>query len=298
MSTPRVSFVMCVRNAARHLREQLDSMFAQTFGDFEVVLFDDGSTDATRKITASYTDPRLRFEPRPAGNYVERLNQALQLARGEYIARVDGDDITDPNRLAAQVAFLDDHPGIVAVGSVMMEVDPYGVPLGLTDHATGHAKIEKRLLRGSGWAMPQPVTTLRKTAADAIGGYRPEMKWAEDLDFFLRLATIGDLANLPTPLVKYRRHLASNNSTKMDEQNRLKRIILADARRDRGMPTDDFELEPRTDPPAEKRLENWTWNALRNGRPDAARKHAWNRLKMRPAELLSWKLLACAVRGS
>ncbi|MEM6313862.1 MAG: glycosyltransferase [Planctomycetota bacterium] len=298
MPSPRVSFVMCVRNAAAHLREQLDSIFTQTFTDFEVILFDDGSTDGTRAIVESYRDERLRFEPRAAGNYVERLNEALGLAQGEYIARVDGDDITEPTRLAEQVAFLDANPAVAAVGSVMQEVDPHGVPLGLTDHATEHAEIERRLLTGSGWAMPQPVATVRRSAAEAVGGYRPEMQWAEDLDFFLRVATVGNLANLPMPLVRYRRHLKSNNSTKMDEQNRLKKIILADARQARGLPDDYLPETPRTEAPPEKRLELWTWNALRHSRPDVARKHAWQRLKMRPADPTSWKLIACAVRGS
>lgn len=297
MSSPRVSFVMSVRNGAPLLKPQLESLTAQTFRDWELILIDDGSTDATPQVARNHRDDRVRYERREPGNLVDRFNEGIALARGELIARVDGDDVTMPTRLEEQVAFLDANPQVVAVGSRMLEIDPYGVPLGETDHAPDHEEIERRLLRGSGWSLPHPVATYRKTHANQIGGYRRETRWVEDLDFFLRLARVGRLANLQKILVQYRRHLGSVNSQQSQKQLELQKMVLADARRERGLPESGEVAEPRTEAPVEKRLSNWMWNALRHGRRDAARKHAWQHLRLHPTSGQSWKLLACALRG-
>jgi glycosyltransferase involved in cell wall biosynthesis len=300
MGPPRVSFIISVRNAAEYLAAQLESLRRQTFQDFEVVLFDDGSTDHTVALAEAWAKkfdgPTFRIEQRAAGNYVDRFNEAIAVARGELLARADGDDITLPTRLERQVAFLDANPEVVAVGSTMLEVDPYDVPLGETDHATDHDEIERRLLLGSGWSMPHPVVTMRRSACEQVGLYRPEMKAAEDLDLFLRLAMVGKLANLPEPLVRYRRHLKSVNSTHVEQQKRAIRQSVDEALVARGRQP-GAALEERSEQAPADKLENWVWNALRHHRPDAAKKHAWHRLKLRPTDKLSWKLLACAVRG-
>src|SRR3979490_879766 len=109
---------MPVRNGAAHLQSAVDSILAQTFTDFEFLIIDDGSTDATAEILRSLRDPRVRVVTHPQNRgLVPTLNEGLQLARGEFVARQDHDDLSYPDRLAKQVAHLRAHPDCVLLGT-------------------------------------------------------------------------------------------------------------------------------------------------------------------------------------
>src|SRR5256885_481813 len=101
---------MPVYNAERHLREAIDSILAQTFSNFEFLIMDDGSTDGSIDISRSYADPRIRVLAEPHEGVVSVLNRGLVEARGEYIARMDADDVSEPRRLSRQLAYLRSHP--------------------------------------------------------------------------------------------------------------------------------------------------------------------------------------------
>ena len=125
---PRLSVIMSVFNAGPYLRPAIDSVLAQTFRDFELVVVDDASTDNGRDIIDSYTDPRLARLYNPVNLGLSRsLNRAMAASRGELLARMDGDDISFPHRFAAQVDFLDRHPEVGVVGAAMEVRNPAGV---------------------------------------------------------------------------------------------------------------------------------------------------------------------------
>ena len=299
-TTPTVSIVMGAFNARRFIAEAIRSLLAQTFSDFELIVVDDGSTDDTLQILRSFAKRDSRVWPIQIahGGIVAAANAGLQAARAELIARADADDVSLPQRLQKQFDFLQANPQVVAVGSRMIVVEPYGSPLRTTEHRLDHESIESELLAGSGWALPQPAAMFRKSAVARVGGYRNDYPWSEDLDLFLRLAEIGRLANLPDALVKYRVHPNSTNWRHAQTQLANKPKLLAEAYRRRGrpMPTELTFKDYWNQPPAE-RFANWVWYALRDGNIRGARRHACSALKTAPFSLLSWRATYWAIRG-
>lgn len=300
MTTPTVSVLMSVYNCAAYLREAVDSILAQTYGDFEFIAINDGSSDGSLPILqeCAARDARVRLVSRPNTGLIGALNEGIALARGKYIARMDADDRADPTRFAKQVAFLDANAGCVAVGSRVMLMDPYGSPVAVSGHKLEHAEIEQELLTESGWAIVHPAVMMRADAVRSVGGYDKRWKHLEDHDLFLRLAQVGTLANLPEPLLWYRRHYASVNFTKASEQTSLKESLMleAHARRGRSVP-DGWKATPWSPPPADEQFRLWGWAALKAGNVGVARKHAIGTLRRAPASAASWRLLYCAIRG-
>jgi glycosyltransferase involved in cell wall biosynthesis len=299
MSEPRVSVVMPLYNAARHLPQSLDSVLAQTFTDFEIIAVDDGSSDRTLKILREYEarDPRLRVLSRPNTGIVGALNDGLSMARPPLIARMDGDDVCLPTRFERQVAYMDEHPECVLLGSQVLLIDDDGSPIcphPQTRYA--HGEIDDAHL-GTGWPVVHPSIMLRKAAVERVGRYREQYKWLEDLDLFLRLAEIGKLANLRETLLHYRLHLASVCHTQTDVQAKLRRQMREETYRRRGLPNDGRNhADPSRHTPGEiHRL--WAWWALKAGNVSTARKHALHTLRAHPWSPHSWRVLACAVRG-
>lgn len=278
---PKISVVMPMYNAERYIAAAIDSILAQAFSDFEFILVDDGSTDQSLEIVRHYErlHPRIRVLSRPNTGIVGALNDGLSLARGEFIARMDADDIAYPHRLERQVAFLEDHPECVAVGAPMRCIDHDGKPTNMVyDVPLAHAEIDMGLMLGRGGAIPHPTALLRRTAMERIGGYR-DLFPAEDTDLFLRLAEEGKLANVPEILLDYRVH-PGNVSQKNLRQGVLKSCAAAEeAHFRRGLPI----------PKALRRRYVKAAIALDDGR--TARQQAWLDLSERPFSPKSWRFL-------
>jgi glycosyltransferase involved in cell wall biosynthesis len=119
---------MSVHNAERYLRPAVESILAQAFTDFEFIIIDDGSTDRSPPILAEFAsrDPRVRIETRANKGLTKSLNEAIQLSRGEYLARMDADDIAKPNRFQIQIQFMRDHPEVVLLGGGYELIDGAG----------------------------------------------------------------------------------------------------------------------------------------------------------------------------
>lgn len=295
-----ISVIMSVYNASRYLREAIDSILAQTMGDFEFIIVNDGSTDDSLVILKEYEtkDRRIKSISRENRGLTVSLNEALQHATAPLIARMDADDIALPHRFERQVQFLANHPEVVLLSSSIELVDPYGIHIGNVDYPTTHAEIDARLLKGDGGVICHPACSFRAEAARQVGAYREQYNNSEDLDLFLRLAEIGQVANLPEILLKYRRDVGSVSHTKRDNQMRLKSLILGEAYDRRGLarPAEwKFDLW-KPHPPGEQ-LRIWGWRALKVGRLDAARGHARELLRRSPLSLDAWKLWYCARRG-
>jgi len=299
-SSPAISVVAAAYNAQRYLAEMIDSFLAQTFTDFELIIVDDGSTDSTAEILRSYAQRDARVKPLfiEHTGIVGAANAGIEAARSDLIARADADDISMPQRLEKQLAYMREHPECVALGSRMILIEPYGSPLCVTDHKLTHEEIDAGLLRGGGWVLPQPVVMLRRDAVIRVGMYRKKYEWSEDLDLFLRLAEVGKVANLPDALVKYRIHPNSTNFTRRELQLALKRELVTEAYARRGltMPTDmEFKMRPMED--EAQRYTTWAWAALKDRNVAGARRHAMRALRHRPLAFSSWRTAYCALRG-
>jgi len=231
---PLVSVIMAVYNGRRYLREAIDSVLAQTFQDFELIVVDDGSTDATPRILARYKDPRLRvIRQENAGRAVAR-NRALDEAQGEYIAINDADDVSLPSRLEEQMEFLGHHPEIALLGAHAMMVDEKDRPIWPVIHPVEHKKIRETL--ASHMAFVHPTVVFRKSVIPDCGGYRAEFPLAQDYDLALRITERFRCANIGKPLLRYRIHPASATVRKVALQTFYSRLAreLAEERTRRG----------------------------------------------------------------
>jgi len=296
---PVLSVILPVHNCHRYLAAAIASITAQTCGDFEFIIVDDGSTDGSAAVIdrAAASDPRIRVIRRPNTGIVGALNDGLAAATGEFIARMDGDDVAGPGRFALQLAYLEAHPDCIAVGSAVWFIDPEGDVIDFYAPPPAHAAIEEQLLRGNGGALIHPALMLRRAALNAVGGYRPEYDRAEDLDLFLRLAGHGRLANLSTPLLRYRLHAASTNFVHREQQRALSTRLVIQARIARGLSAlppaglsaGAADLSPAT------RHRGWVITALRWGRRRTALRHALLALRAEPTSPDSWKHLRYAL---
>jgi glycosyltransferase involved in cell wall biosynthesis len=297
---PTVSVIMPAYNAKRYVEQTIRSVLAQSFGDFEFIIVDDGSTDGTLPILQRFAadDSRVVVISRPNTGIVGALNDGIAKARGEYFARMDADDVCLPERFAKQVAYLRDHPECVGVGTFVETIDPYGSVLDRLVHETKHDAIDRELMTGRGFAIVHPTIMMRAEAVRRVGGYRRQWQHSEDLDLFLRLAEIGKLHNLPEYLLRYRMHYESANHLRHEEQRAIKHKLMEEAYARRGVPMPaDMTFTRRYPPPKFDQTCTWGWRALKAGNQSAARQHAMDAIKMGPFKPAAWRLAVCAVRG-
>ncbi len=297
---PPITVLLAVCNGQQYLREALDSVLAQTFRDFEFLIIDDGSTDQTLPVLKEYEkrDPRIRLISRPNKGLTNTLNEGLALARGEYLARMDADDVCLPNRFEKQIEYLQQHPNCVLLGSRVLLMDPQGWPIREMCKEQTHEQIDAAHLN-RGWPVVHPAVMMRLSALKQIGGYRDEFNTLEDLDLFLRLAEVGRLANLPDLLLRYRQHFASVTHSKEEKQNQIRQAIYDQTRTRRGLPP-DVPPPPSTRSKPRQRYEqhrSWAWAALKAGNRKTARKHAIKTVQGAPFEADSWRVLFSALRG-
>jgi glycosyltransferase involved in cell wall biosynthesis len=220
-------------NAAATLDEALDSLICQTLSDFEIIAVEDGSTDATLEVLLSRAaqEPRLRVVCQPHAGIIAALNTGLEACRGEYIARMDSDDFSHPERLARQAAFLQTQPEIAVVGC-RVEGFPaeqvrqgYRIYIDWLNSLLSEADIRREIFIESPFAHPSVM--FRKSAILEAGGYQ-EHGWAEDYDLWLRLYVCGEhFAKLDEVLLGWREH--PDRLTRQDSRYSLENFIRAKA---------------------------------------------------------------------
>jgi glycosyltransferase involved in cell wall biosynthesis len=207
MTTPAVSVVMSVLDGELYLAEAIESILSQSFGDFEFIVLNDGSTDSSGVILESYRkkDPRIRIVDEEHCGLAKSLNRGCAMARGKYIARTDADDIAIIDRLMRQVSFMEEHPDTGVLGGAVQVIDPTGKALEISVNPIGDSEIRSALLRGH-CPFWHPSIVMRKDVYVTTGGYRNAVIGAEDHDLWLRMADHCRLANLETVVLKYRLH--------------------------------------------------------------------------------------------
>jgi glycosyltransferase involved in cell wall biosynthesis len=200
---------MPVRNGERYLPEAMESILGQTFADFELVVIDDESTDATPELLAGYRsrDDRIRVVRKHSEGLVAALNHGCAIARAPYVARMDVDDIAAPERLEHQLGYLAEHPEVALLGTGHTEIDGEGRILGTTSYPASMEAVAERLPTKNCFA--HPTVVFSRAVFDAVGGYRAALLHAEDYDLWLRMSDGHPVANLAAPLLAYRVHPGS-----------------------------------------------------------------------------------------
>jgi glycosyltransferase involved in cell wall biosynthesis len=184
----------------------LKSLASQTFRDFEIVAVDNGSADATFDILADWArrEPRLRPLRLERPQLAAALNHAASVARAPLLARLDADDIACPGRFAAQLAAMEERPGIGLLGSAAELIDGAGRRLGELRPPQRHRDICARQRTSCG--LIASSTLMRAQAFHQVGGYRTGLNVSEDFDLYTRMSEHCELANLDEILIAYRIH--------------------------------------------------------------------------------------------
>jgi glycosyltransferase involved in cell wall biosynthesis len=295
-----ISVVMSVYNGEKYLRAAVDSVLRQSFQDFEFIIINDGSTDRSSEILAAFVaeDSRIRIIEAPNQGLTKSLNLGLTYCHGRYVARMDADDVSLPDRFAKQVAFLDKSNETVAIGTAVELIDEDDESLGVWERPTTHEAVEKKHLRGLSGQIIHPSAMLRAKTLKEIGGYREDLSAAQDYDLFLRLAEIGRIGNLSEVLLRYRLHLGGVSFTKSEEQYETVCRILREAFLRRGLNLGDMPVPPSfIRPTIEDSLVTFARIAMRGGNLRVAKKHAVRALRRLPIKHPAWPEMVRVVYG-
>jgi glycosyltransferase involved in cell wall biosynthesis len=217
LSSPRVTVLMPVYNGKAYLAGAIQSILDQTFQDFELLIMDDGSTDGSSDLVLSFADPRIRLL-RNATNLglVATLNKGLGLAQGDYIARMDCDDLSFSHRLERQVAFMDQNPEIGIAGSWFKR-------LGADEGTIAYRAIDDAEIRFSlifrTTLQHSSVIIRRAILVEHQLEYDVRFQYAEDYEFWIRCGRYTKLANIPEILVAYRFHPENVSSKNLSAQS-------------------------------------------------------------------------------
>ncbi|MFD4291826.1 glycosyltransferase family 2 protein [Rhodococcus sp. NPDC058532] len=203
-------------NAGRYLRPMLDSVLSQDFRDFELLVIDDGSTDDTAAVLAAVRDPRLRVVRQTNTGLVGALNRGLDEARGEFLARMDADDLMPAGRLSAQLRAMHDDPALVVCGT---DYELFGALTGRVRMPRTDAACRQRLLLSSCHCGASVM--IRRSVLDRSGvRFRPEFAHAEDYRMWAELSEHGTLGNLPMLGYRYRIYPEQVSAVHAEEQRR------------------------------------------------------------------------------
>jgi glycosyltransferase involved in cell wall biosynthesis len=203
--SPRVSVLMSVLNGETYLRPAVESILNQTFRDFEFIIIDNASRDGTAAILDTYTDDRIRrLRNDEVLSLTRSLNKGLQMACGEYVARMDADDIAVSSRLARQVAFLDVNPDALLVASHVRLIDGNSEVFAYVDRPTDSAALYDAFAYSN--PIAHSAAMFRRAPIAEMGGYPSQYVFAQDLALWLKFARPGRIGMIGEALVDVREH--------------------------------------------------------------------------------------------
>jgi glycosyltransferase involved in cell wall biosynthesis len=219
---PAISVLLSCYNSARWLDEAINSVLSQTFEDFEFIIVDDGSTDSSPEIIKRYAeqDARIVVIEKCNTGLADSLNVGIQKARGGWIARLDADDICEPERLGKQLASARSNPDLVFIGSGLLVINESGNALKTFRYPASHKSLVRSLHTARKFP-PHSSAFYRTDVVRSIGGYRTRIRRSQDWDLWLRLAEVGQLTAMDEPLVRIRKH---SDQISHDESGRRQKI--------------------------------------------------------------------------
>lgn len=203
MKSPKISVIMAVYNGMPYLREAVKSILNESYKNFEFIIVNDKSTDSTLKYLESLKDKRVIIINNPKNLGLARsLNKALKAAKGAYIARMDADDISLPNRLETQIRYLEDNPQVALCGCWAELIDEKGNKIGAKRYPIKPEKIKSTLLHYS--CIIHPTFFARREFYKELKGYDPKFDFAEDYELLMRARNKFQMANINKKLLKWR----------------------------------------------------------------------------------------------
>lgn len=212
---PKISVLMPVYNCELYIKEAVESILNQTFDDFEFLIIDDASTDDTVNIIKKYTDSRIQLIEKPINTgLTHSLNYGLNIAKGDFIARMDGDDISVLQRFKKQIDFLDANPDVVLCGSFFSIIGTNDVIIVPEDYESIKLTMLKRCCIG------HPTVMMRKAIFDKYSlNYDVTKEPAEDYDLWIKLLDKGEIYNIQEVLLYYRLHISQVSVKRQAEQD-------------------------------------------------------------------------------
>jgi glycosyltransferase involved in cell wall biosynthesis len=217
----KVSVLMPAYNAEKYIKEAIESILDQTFKDFEFIIIDDCSQDKTWEIIREYKerDNRIIIDKNQKNLGLAGIrNKLKKMAKGEYIAWQDADDISIETRLEKQYAFLESHPEVGIIGAYLEFFENDYSAKSIRKYYRGDQKLRKNIFLFS--PVAQPVAMIRKEILDRAGDYNLKYPPAEDLDMSFRIGKMSQFANIPEVLLRYREHPNSNTFTRLKKSER------------------------------------------------------------------------------
>ncbi len=218
---PQTTVLIPTYNCAKYIVPAIKSVLAQKYADYELLIIDDGSTDTTEEIVSKISDSRIVYLKNSCNKgIVYTLNKGIEMAKGEYIARMDADDIVLGNRLEMQIDFLNNNPDHGIVGGWYQVTNENGKIIDSVEGVTDYGSAQLGLLFRNQFA--HSAVTMRTDLAKQLK-YDPEFEYCEDYDLWLRFAEVSKVVNLPAYYLSYRWY--SDNSCNR-KQKELKQAML------------------------------------------------------------------------
>ncbi len=293
---PMVSVILPVHNGLPFLEAAVESVLGQTFADFELISIDDGSSDASASVLDSFAtrDARIRVVRQANLGLIKTLNRGIELATAPLVARMDADDVCEPSRLRVQVEFMNANPNVVLLGGAYLLIDDASRPIRTMRPATDDRTLQEQCLLGT-QPICHPLAMIRSAALKQIGGYDKQYVAAEDLDLFLRLGEIGQLACVNDVLLRYRQHAGSVSERKQTLQLDNQRRAVEAAFVRRGLSRTFVPPKPWRPTTADQRFRftlDYGWWALAENFRTTARAYARKAIAQRPWSKEAWVLMA------
>lgn len=215
---PFVSVILSACDTSPFLEEAVQSILDQSFKNFEFLIMNDGASTSVSEVLALFSDSRIRvFSSEVKRGLAASLNELLKYAKGDLIARMDADDVSNPNRFKIQTDILNKHPELVMVGSWAILMDALGTETGIIKLPVFHGEILFESYCRNPFVHPT-VMMRHKTLQKLNGPYDARFIYSQDYDLFLRILNEGQTINIPIPLLKYRIHAGQVSERKREEQ--------------------------------------------------------------------------------
>lgn len=229
MKFPMVSVVMSVFNGKAHMKEAVDSILNQTFSDFEFIIVDDDSTDGSSEILDKYSkkDERIKIIHQKNTGLTKALNIGISQAQGEFIARMDDDDVSLPDRFEKELEYLNDHPDVALVSCFAKVINEKGEIVGEHKPPIDHETIKKMSFFSG--QICHPAVMFRKKIFDELGGYNEKFRYAQDYELWFRFIGKSAVANIPDFLFLWRASKHGISSKNKNEQRRFAQRARAKA---------------------------------------------------------------------
>lgn len=221
---PLVSVILPAYNAESTILDAIDSILSQTYHNFELIVIDDGSTDSTKNTILGYNDSRIRFYSNEVNiGLIATLNRGINLSKGKYIARMDADDISLPDRLSIQLEYMESHPEVIVCGTLIKLFGCHRGRLSQIKFKKYSKDIKDALIIQCGFAHPT-VMMRRSILVQNNIKYNPQYINSEDYKLWIDLSAYGEFHNIPVKLLKYRISKAqiSSRGSKLQKENSLK----------------------------------------------------------------------------